>query len=63
MFVILSRSTRKWYRQLPPEKRSILMQHLNRQKYKYFGIFGSLSAAAAVGFDLLLWMVSVSLYT
>ncbi|CAF0792979.1 unnamed protein product [Rotaria sp. Silwood1] len=45
---ITGRSTRKWYRQLPPEKRSIFIQHLDRHKYKYMGIVGAIGAAFSI---------------
>lgn len=44
----LSRSARRWFRELPPEKRSIFFEHLKRQKYKYMTIFGTLTGAAGV---------------
>lgn len=43
---LTGRTTRKWFRDLPPEKRSILTQHLNRNKLRYLGIFGTISAIA-----------------
>ncbi|CAF3977765.1 unnamed protein product [Rotaria sp. Silwood2] len=43
-------SARKWYRQLPLEKRSIFIQHLDRHKYKYIGIFGTIGAALAINY-------------
>ncbi|CAF0810353.1 unnamed protein product [Rotaria sordida] len=45
---ITGRSTRKWYQQLPPEKRSVFAEHLNRHKYKYIGIFGTIGTACAI---------------
>ncbi|UJR15858.1 hypothetical protein I4U23_002784 [Adineta vaga] len=45
---VTGRSTRKWYRQLPPEKQNIFIQHLSRHKYTYMGIFGTLGTALAV---------------
>jgi hypothetical protein len=45
---LTGRSTRKWYRQLPPEKQSIFIQHLNRNKYRYIAIFGTIGAAFAI---------------
>lgn len=45
---LTGRSTRKWYQGLPPEKRSILMSHLDRHKFKYLGIIGTLGTAAGI---------------
>ncbi|CAF3842138.1 unnamed protein product [Adineta steineri] len=45
---ITGRSARKWYRQLPAEKQSVFMQHLNRHKYTYMGIFGTIGTAAGI---------------
>ncbi|CAF3416917.1 unnamed protein product [Rotaria socialis] len=41
---LTGRSARKWYRGLPEEKRSIFFQHLNRHKYKYVAIFGTIGS-------------------
>lgn len=47
--LVSARSTRKWFRALPPEKRSVFFQHLHRNRFRYFGIFGTIGTAAGVG--------------